>query len=227
MIEKQDFFTIMGGRVKILQGPYNPTSDAVWLAAFIDGTPKTVLDVGTGTGAVALCLMSRIPNIQMTALDISDKMLTAARDNFNINNQTAEFIQTDLLSWKTNKTFDLVITNPPYFSGTPAKHNAHHNANLDLWVQKCMARVKPNGMFATIIDASLVGKVIFTIIQHHCGDLRIVPLFSTKNFAERVLLSCKLGRIPTAKVYSGLPMNCDAVLRSGATVSMVLDTNGR
>ena len=53
MTKKQGFFTIMGGRVKMEFGPYNPTSDAVWLAAFVDGRPKTVVAVGTGTGAVA------------------------------------------------------------------------------------------------------------------------------------------------------------------------------
>ena len=47
MTEKQDIFTIMGGRVKMRRGIYNPTSDAVWLAAFVDDTPKTVLDVDT------------------------------------------------------------------------------------------------------------------------------------------------------------------------------------
>ena len=78
MTKKQDFFTIMGGKVRILCGPYNPTSDAVWLAAFVDGAPKTVLDVGTGTGAVALCIMARIPGTSMTAIDISPEMLAAA-----------------------------------------------------------------------------------------------------------------------------------------------------
>ena len=82
MTEKQDIFTIMGGRVKMRRGIYNPTSDAVWLAAFVDTVPQTVLDAGTGTGGVALCLMARIPNIKMTALDISNDMLDAARENF-------------------------------------------------------------------------------------------------------------------------------------------------
>ncbi|MBO7508753.1 MAG: methyltransferase, partial [Alphaproteobacteria bacterium] len=218
MIQKQDIFTIMGGGVKIHRGPYNPTSDAVWLAAFIDGTPKTVLDVGTGTGGVALCLMARIPGIQMTALDISDEMLAAAKQNFELNGKTADFINADILSWRTNKTFDLVITNPPYFRGIPARHNAHHNADLTLWTRRCIARTRPTGTFATIVDATAMAPVI-SEMSRHCGDIKILPLFSNKNIAERVLLSARVGRAPTTTLYSGLAMNCPRILRDGASVA--------
>jgi len=199
-------------------GPYNPTSDAVWLAAFVDGRPKTVLDVGTGTGAVALCLMSRIDGIKMTAIDVSGEMLAAARKNFELNNKNADFINADILTWKTNKTFDLVITNPPYFRGMPAAHNAHHNANLTLWTRKCIARTRPNGTFATIVDAAACAPVIAEM-SAHCGDIKILPLFSNKNTAERVLLSARVGRAPHTTIFSGLSMNCDAVLRDGCTVN--------
>ena len=195
-------------------GRYNPTSDAVWVAAFVEGNPKTVLDVGTGTGAVALCLMARIPEISMTAIDISPEMLADARQNFALNNRNADFINADILSWRTGKTFDLVITNPPYFNGTPAQHNAHHNANLGLWVRRCIARVRPNGTFVTIVDAPMTGTVISEMTAH-CGDIRILPLFSKKNTAERVLLSGRVGRAPNTTIFDGLPMNCDEILRAG------------
>ncbi len=53
----------MGGRVRMRRGFYNPTSDAVWLAAMAADTPaKTVLDVGIGTGGAALCLAANRPD---------------------------------------------------------------------------------------------------------------------------------------------------------------------
>jgi tRNA1(Val) A37 N6-methylase TrmN6 len=217
MTEKQDIFTIMGGAVKMRRVMYNPTSDAVWLAAFIDDAPKTALDVGTGSGGVALCLMARFPQIKMTAIDISPAMITAASENFALNNQTAEFINTDITTWRTSRAFDLVITNPPYFNGTPATHNAHHNADLVQWTRRCIARVKPGGMFATIVDATRAGTVISEMTRH-CGDLRIMPLFSKKNTAERVLLSARLGRGAQTKMYSGLDMNNQEVLRNGKSI---------
>ncbi len=211
----------MGGKVKILCGPYNPTSDAVWLAAFADGTPKTVLDVGTGTGAVALCIMARISGIDMTVLDISPEMLAAAEQNFNTNNQKATFINADIISWRTGQTFDLVVTNPPYFKGTPATHNAHHNADLTLWMRKCIARTRPNGTFITIVDARTLATVI-SEISAHCGDIRILPLFSNKDTAERVLISCKVGRAPNTTLFSGLSMNCNAILRDGLGINDII-----
>lgn len=217
MQEKQDIFTIMGGRVKIMRGIYNPTSDAVWLAAFVEGAPKTVLDVGCGTGAVALCLAVRMPDIQITALDISPEMLAGAEQNFALNNRKAEFIQADILSWHTAQTFDLVITNPPYFHGTPAHHNAHHNADLAGWAKKCIARVKPNGTFATIVDATEAATVLAEI-ANHCGDIKILPLFGAKNSAERVLLSGRVGHVPKTTIMAEMPMNNAAVLRDGASV---------
>ena len=203
------------------RGIYNPTSDAVWLAAFIDHEPKTVLDVGTGSGGVALCLMSRIPNIEMTAIDISSDMLATARENFALNNQTAEFINTDIMTWRTSRTFDLVITNPPYFNGTPATHNAHHNADLTKWTKKCIARVKPGGMFAIIVDATQTATILHEMSQHS-GDFRILPLFSTKNSAERVLLSGRVGRAPHTNILQGLNMNNEDILRYGKSVHDIL-----
>ena len=218
MHEKQEIFTIMGGRVNIIRSIYNPTSDAVWLAAFIDGAPTTVLDAGCGTGAVGLCLMARIPNIKMTALDISPEMLSAAQQNFKLNDQSAEFINADILSWRTARTFDAVITNPPYFHGTPAKHNAHHNTDLTLWIQRCAARVKPGGTFATIIDASETATVIAAMART-LGDIKILPLFSVHDTAERVLLSGRAGRGAKTSLMSAMSMNTDAILRDGKSIT--------
>jgi len=54
--------------------------------------------------------------------------------------------------------------------------------------------------------------------MRHCGDLRIMPLFSKKNTAERVLLSARLGRGAQTKMYSGLDMNNQKVLRDGKSI---------
>ena len=221
MTEKQDIFTIMGGRVKMLRGEYNATSDAVWLASFISGDFKTVLDVGTGTGAVALCIMARHPGVEMTVLDISEDMLNECRQNFELNGRTAEFVAADILSWRPPRTFELVVSNPPYFKGTPAKHNAHHNTDLNMWVRRCVARVKPRGVFATIVDAASAGIVLGEIARH-CGDIKLVPLFSNQSTAERVLISGRLDSRSGSKIYAALNMNSSAILRDGLTISEYL-----
>ena len=125
MSEKQEIFTMLGGRVKFLRGTYNPTSDAAWLAAMIsDASGKTVLDIGVGTGGAILCLLANNSVKSATGIDISDDMLTQCAKNTELNNHKIELIRADIMNWRTARTFDIVITNPPYFKGTPAAHNA-------------------------------------------------------------------------------------------------------
>lgn len=225
MAQKQEIFTLMGGRVKIFRGRYNPTSDAVWLAAFAPNKKKTVLDVGIGTGGAGLCLMAHDANVQLTGIDVSPEMIQECEKNAEINGRDVELINTDILTWRTNRTFDLVITNPPYFRGTPAKHNAHHNADLTQWVRKCIARVRPNGYFCIIVSTDRMAEVI-SEISSHCGDITIMPLFGSKKTAERVLLRGRLGNHGGTTLFAGLPMNYEPVLRDGLTIADTLATLG-
>lgn len=218
MSEKQEIFTLMGGRVRMRRGFYNPTSDAVWLAAFAPTTGKSVLDVGIGSGGVSLCMLARAPELQVTGIDVSDDMLTAAANNAKLNNRDIELINADITTWHTNRTFDIVVTNPPYFRGTPAKHNAHHNADLELWIKKCVARTKPNGYCCVITDATTIDKVIATMSKH-CGDINIFPLFGARDTAERVLLRGRVGARGGALLHRGLSMNYEPVLRDGLTIA--------
>lgn len=221
MSEKQEIFTLMGGRVRMRRGFYNPTSDAVWLAAFAPTAGKTVLDVGVGSGGVSLCMLSHNPEFQVTGIDISDEMLNTAANNAELNNRQIELINGDITTWRTNRTFDIVVTNPPYFRGTPAKHNAHHNANLELWIKKCVARTKPNGYCCVITDATTIDKVIATM-STHCGDINIFPLFGARSTAERVLLRGRVGARGGAMLHQGLPMNYEPILRDGLTIAQSL-----
>ncbi len=224
MSEKQAIFTMLGGRVKFLRGIYNPTSDAAWLAAMVsDASGKTVLDIGVGTGGAILCLLANNNARSATGIDISDDMLTQCAENAKLNNRDIELIHADIMNWRTARTFDIVITNPPYFKGTPAAHNAHHNADLVKWTKKSVARVKPHGTFATIVDAGVASDVIATLADV-CGDITIFPLFSKKRTAERVIIRARVGTHGPTVIYNGLSMNCDMVLRDGLTICDTLAT---
>lgn len=218
---KQEIFTLMGGHVKIHRGHYNPTSDAVWLAAFAPARAQTVLDVGIGTGGVSLCLLAHNPDTHITGIDTSDKMLSACRENAELNGANVELINADINTWRTTRTFDLVITNPPYFNGTPAKHNAHHNVDLGTWVARCIARVRPMGTFCIITDATTIACVIAEMSKK-LGDITILPLFGARNVAERVLISGRLGSRGISVMHRGLPMNYEPILRDGLTIADTL-----
>ena len=226
MSEKQEFFTLLDGKVIMRRGIYNPTSDAVWLAAYVPDNIKTVLDIGIGTGGVSLCIKQHNPKIAITGIDISEEMLSACQDNFILNNVQAELLNIDINDLSTDKTFDCVVTNPPYFYGTPAKHNAHHNADITNWVKKGAARVKPGGWFCIISDALVIDKIISVLADKHFGNIQILPLYGAKNSAERVLIRAKQGVKTGTTLFKGLSMNSDSILRDGLTIDALLSTLG-
>lgn len=204
--------------MKFRHGNYNLTSDAVWLAAFAAGKKaKTILDVGIGTGGAALCLLAHNSNLQATGIDISESMLAECAENAKLNGRELELIRVDIFKWKTNRTFDAVITNPPYFKGSAARHNAHHNADIYEWTQKCLKRVRPRGYFFTIVDSAVADQIIAALHAGRAGEIEIRPLFGAKNIAERVLISARLGVKTGTKIFAGRQMNDEMVLRDGLT----------
>ncbi len=80
----------------------------------LDGvTEPRVVDVGTGTGAIALSLKHELDGADVTATDVSTDALALARENAAANGLDVTFVETDLLDG-VDGTFDLVVSNPPY-----------------------------------------------------------------------------------------------------------------
>jgi release factor glutamine methyltransferase len=78
-----------------------------------------ILDIGTGSGNIAVSLAKNLHNSFITALDISEEALTIANENALINsvNDRTEFIKVDILKEEfTGTDFDVVVSNPPYIS---------------------------------------------------------------------------------------------------------------
>jgi release factor glutamine methyltransferase len=75
-----------------------------------------ILDIGTGSGALAVALAHQLPHAQITAIDISTPALAIARENAVQNKVVARirFVQSDLLGFITNETYNLIVSNPPY-----------------------------------------------------------------------------------------------------------------
>lgn len=224
MKQRQEIFTLLGGRVNMMRGTYNPTSDAAWLAAAVGDVPaKTVLDVGIGTGGVALCLHNHNKDAHITGLDTSSAMLAQCAENAELNNVNIELVNADITTWRTDQTFDLVVSNPPYFNGTPAAHNAHHNADLATWIKKCVARTRPRGTFCTIVDAKCTATVI-AAMHPTCGAIEIFPLFGAANTAERVIIRGRVGVKTGTTIHMGRSMNTECVLRHGLTIGKAFTT---
>ena len=75
----------------------------------------TILDIGTGSGCIAISLKKLILDSKVTALDISTKALEVAKSNAKLNNVTITFLNQDILSTKISD-YDVIISNPPYIA---------------------------------------------------------------------------------------------------------------
>lgn len=73
-----------------------------------------VLDLCTGSGAIAISIAHYCQNSTVTATDVSKEALEIARKNANLNNVNIEFIESNLFDKLTERSFDIILSNPPY-----------------------------------------------------------------------------------------------------------------
>jgi release factor glutamine methyltransferase len=83
------------------------------------GKQRRLLEIGTGSGAISTALASILPDIEITATDISDQALSVARENAALNkvDRRIKFVQGDLFD-PVAERFDVIVSNPPYVSET-------------------------------------------------------------------------------------------------------------
>jgi release factor glutamine methyltransferase len=78
-----------------------------------DAAPR-VLDVGTGSGAVALAIADEHPGARVTGIDVSDDAIALARENAKRTRHAVELVRHDLFAGLPGGGWDLVVSNPPY-----------------------------------------------------------------------------------------------------------------
>ena len=74
-----------------------------------------ILDIGTGSGCIAITLNKLLNSCDITGIDISSEALEVAKENNIINNTNVKFIESDIFSNVSDK-YDVIISNPPYIS---------------------------------------------------------------------------------------------------------------
>ena len=211
----------LGGLVKLKQfdNGYKATSDAVLLASAVSAKPgETVLDVGIGTGAVSLCLMARVPNLQVTGIDIHEDMLRQAKENASLNHQKIQLILGSVQNPPeelSGKTFNHVVTNPPYFSETlerieKTRAIAHkQEVPLSEWLDFCLKKVQPKGTL-TLIHRTECLPEILKILEGRLGSLVVVPFWpKAGKLPKRILVQGVLGSKTPFTLHTGFIIHND------------------
>ena len=93
-----------------------------WIIDDVDKKETTILDIGTGSGCIAISLAKKLNSAVVSAIDISNKAIEVAKKNALINNVNLEFSRVDVLNFedklvlqdKWKSKFDIIVSNPPY-----------------------------------------------------------------------------------------------------------------
>jgi release factor glutamine methyltransferase len=93
-----------------------------------------ILDIGTGSGCIAIALSKAFPNAKVEAWDVSDEALRQARNNNDSLHTNVQFNKVDILSvnaeYMANETYDIIVSNPPYIAN---KEKADMHRNILDW----------------------------------------------------------------------------------------------
>mgnify|MGYP002631854464 CR=1 FL=1 len=122
--------TFCDSTIEVTPDALIPRPETEWLVeTLLAGLPErknwTILDIGTGTGAIAITLAARLPSCSVIAMDLSSAALRLATRNVAQNDaaDTIRLVQADLHTLPfPNDTFDLIISNPPYILSADIDH---------------------------------------------------------------------------------------------------------
>ena len=129
----QGYSDFCGLRFKVTPATLIPrpeTSELVeWVASEASGNER-ILDIGTGSGCIAVSLANKMPQSKVTAWDISNEALAVATGNSRSNGTEVLFEQVDILSYRPEENlFDIIVSNPPYIKEN--EKSAMHSNVLD------------------------------------------------------------------------------------------------
>ena len=235
---------LLNGRVRLHQSAagYRVAIDPILLAAAVTATADDgALELGSGTGAAALCLHHRVPDCRIVGLENEPDMLALARQNVLSNDvgDRVTFVQGDVgapPAQITADVFDHVFSNPPFLQpvradgrgdGNPQRAGAHieSSASLSTWIQAMVDALKPKGRLTLIHRADRLDELLAEL-RRHAGDIVVFPLWPKSGRpAKRILVSARTGVATPLRISSGLILHessgayteaARAVLENGA-----------
>lgn len=150
--------------------------------------PFNLLDIGTGSGCIAISLKKNLPDVQVSAIDISPKALQTAKENAELNEVDINFIEDDILNLKSeieNSKFKIILSNPPYVTLEDKKQMHTNVTDFEPHTALFVPENDPLIFYKTIsnfaADHLERGGLLFFEINENYGE-QIVELLNHKLF---------------------------------------------
>jgi release factor glutamine methyltransferase len=112
-----------GERFKVAPGVLIPRPETEELVEFIatdfSGKTPAIVDMGTGSGCIAISLAKRLPGAKVTAWELSDEAIAIATENNRLLSGGVTIVKRDILqptAAEDNDSFDVIVSNPPYIT---------------------------------------------------------------------------------------------------------------
>lgn len=176
-----------------------------WMIQDLKGKKVNILDIGTGSGCIAIALAKHLPEAKVTAIDISPGALKVAKANAEKNEVEIQFLELDVLAIENfPKRFDVIVSNPPYVRELEKKHMQRnvleHEPETALYVKDEDPLLFYRKITAFAWDNLPVGGNLYFEINQYLGK-ETEALLKLKNFqttlkkdifgAERMLKGLK------------------------------------
>ena len=172
-------------------------------------TVGSILDIGTGSGCIAISLKKNLTDAQVSAIDISTGALETARENAKVNEVKVDFINADILNLKSeivHPKFEIIISNPPYVTLEDKKQMHTNVTDFEPHTALFVPENDPLIFYKAIVDFASghleKGGLLFFEINENHGE-QLVELLSHKSFINIELRKDMSGRDRMIKAQIG------------------------
>ncbi|MCB2194363.1 MAG: peptide chain release factor N(5)-glutamine methyltransferase [Bacteroidetes bacterium] len=164
-----------------------------WIIKDHSNTSIKILDIGTGSGCIAVSLAKNMPNAVVYASDISELALKAAETNSKINNTSLHLLQFDILNPPSDqdKKFDIIVSNPPYVTEKEKSLMQQNVLDYEPELALFVPDNDPLLFYRSILDFGLQhlkpkGNIYFEINEAFGQEM--ISLMQKKGFSDNILL---------------------------------------
>lgn len=209
-----------------IKNGYRYNSDTIFLYNFIKNCnlKGEILDVGSGCGILGLLIKKEFVNLNIALLEIQKENIEIINKNLFENDIKCDIIHVDFSEFKSEKRFDFIISNPPFYVGNIKKsENLHKNisryaSNLECetFIKVANSHLKPNGSLIFCYDAKQIQKISVLLDKFKLNVTKMQFIYpkidsyeniNLKNFANLVIIEAKKSSKSFCKILEPIFVN--------------------